>query len=147
MANNFGGTTPQFGMNPGAITNAGWNNIPMTNPSLSIMAANSRNFSEQYPLAPNATMVFLNYNQKKMWIKTMHSNGLAYDFEEFNLLTDSDLIQYQQQVQNSMQQNQNEIKPNVAYVTADDYNALGIALTDLRKEFDALKKQFDEFVK
>lgn len=92
-------------------------------------------------------MVFINYNQKKLWIKTEHPNGLGYDFEDFNLLSNNDLAMYQQQVQNSMQQNQNGIKPNVAYVTADDYNALGIALTDLRKEFDALKKQFDEFVK
>lgn len=145
MANNFGGA--QYGMNPGNNI-SGWNNtIPITSPSLSIMPSNSREFSEQYPLAPNATMVFINYNQKKLWIKTEHPNGLGYDFEDFNLLSNNDLAMYQQQVQNSMQQNQNGIKPNVAYVTADDYNALGIALTDLRKEFDSLKKQFDEFVK
>lgn len=145
MANNFGGT--QYGMNPGNNV-SGWNNtIPAASPSLSIMPSNSREFSEQYPLAPNATMVFINYNQKKLWIKTEHPNGLGYDFEDFNLLSNNDLAMYQQQVQNSMQQNQNGIKPNVAYVTADDYNALGNALTDLRKEFDVLKKQFDEFVK
>lgn len=135
MATNFGGTTPQFGMNPGAITNAGWNNIPTTNPSLSIMASNSREFSEQYPLAPNATMVFLNYNQKKMWIKTMHSNGLAYDFEDFNLLTDNDLIQYQQQVHNSVQQNQNG-----NFVPRSEFE-------NLVTQFNNLQKQFDEFVK
>ena len=85
MANNFGGA--QYGMNPGNNV-SGWNNaIPAASPSLSIMPSNSREFSEQYPLAPNATMVFINYN------------------------------------------------------------VLGTALTDLRKEFEALKKQFDEFVK
>lgn len=146
--NNFGGTGPQFGINPAINTNS-WNPVPIpnNNPSLSIMASNTREFAEQYPLAPNATMVFINYNQKKIWIKTMHANGLSYDFEDFNMFSDNDLAIYQQQVQNSMQQNQNGIKPNVAYVTADDYNALGTALTDLRKEFEALKKQFDEFVK
>lgn len=129
MANNFGGA--QYGMNPGNNV-SGWNNaIPTTSPSLSIMPSNSREFSEQYPLAPNATMVFINYNQKKLWIKTEHPNGLGYDFEDFNLLSNNDLAVYQQ-VQNSMQQNQNGFD-TTNFVT--------------REEFDKLKKSFEEFIK
>ena len=136
-SNNFGGTTPQFGMNPGINTNS-WSpmpTIPNTNPSLSIMASNTREFAEQYPLAPNATMVFINYNQKKIWIKTMHTNGLSYDFEDFNMLSDNDLAQYQQQVQNSVQQIQNG-----NFVQRVEFD-------NLMSQFQALQKQFDEFVK
>ena len=104
--NNFGGNP--FGGNPGMTNSFGpVQPMPISNPSLSIMASNTREFAEQYPLAPNATMVFINYNQKKIWIKTMHANGLSYDFEDFNMLSDNDLAQYQQQVQNSVQQIQN----------------------------------------
>ena len=131
--NNFGGTAPQFGINPGINTNS-WNPVPIpnNNPSLSIMASNTREFAEQYPLAPNTTMVFINYNQKKIWIKTMHANGLSYDFEDFNMLSNNDLAMYQQQVQNSMQQNQNGFD-TTNFVT--------------REEFDKLKKSFEEFIK
>lgn len=131
--NNFGGTAPQFGINPGINTNS-WNPVPIpnNNPSLSIMASNTREFAEQFPLAPNATMVFINYNQKKIWIKTMHANGLSYDFEDFNMLSNNDLVQYQQQVQNSMQQNQNGFD-TTNFVT--------------KEEFDKLKKSFEEFIK
>lgn len=135
--NNFGGTTPQFGMNPGMNTNS-WSpmpTIPSNNPSLSIMASNTREFAEQYPLAPNATMVFINYNQKKIWIKTMHANGLSYDFEDFNMLSDNDLAQYQQQVQNSVQQIQNG-----NFVQRTEFD-------NLMSQFKALQKQFEEFVK
>ena len=131
--NNFGGTAPQFGINPGINTNS-WNPVPIpnNNPSLSIMASNTREFAEQYPLAPNTTMVFINYNQKKIWIKTMHANGLSYDFEDFNMLSNNDLAMYQQQVQNSMQQNQNGFD-TTNFVT--------------KEEFDKLKKSFEEFIK
>jgi hypothetical protein len=139
MANNYGANGTTYGINPGSTGTWGGvtmpTTIPTNNSSLSIMPSNSREFSEQYPLAPNATMVFINYNQKKLWIKAMHANGLAYDFEDFNLLSNNDLMQYQQQVQNSFQQNQNG-----NFVSRDEYNSLC-------NSFDALKKQFEDFIK
>lgn len=133
--NNFGGSP--FGGNPGMTTNSFGpvQPMPISNPSLSIMASNTREFAEQYPLAPNATMVFINYNQKKIWIKTMHANGLSYDFEDFNMLSDNDFAQYQQQVQNSVQQIQNG-----NFVQRVEFD-------NLISQFQALQKQFDEFIK
>lgn len=133
--NNFGGSP--FGINQAPNTNS-WTpmpTIPNNNPSLSIMASNTREFAEQYPLAPNATMVFINYNQKKIWIKTMHANGLSYDFEDFNMLSDNDLAQYQQQVQNSVQQIQNG-----NFVQRSEFDTL-------MSQFQALQKQFEDFIK
>lgn len=133
--NNFGGSP--FGINTAPNTNS-WTpmpTIPNNNPSLSIMASNTREFAEQYPLAPNATMVFINYNQKKIWIKTMHANGLSYDFEDFNMLSDNDLAQYQQRVQNSVRQIQNE-----NFVQRAEFDTL-------MSQFQALQKQFEDFIK
>ena len=132
MAGNFMSNGPQYGSTQ--MTNSGMNFPTTTVPSLMIMPSNSRQFAEQYPVAPNVTMVFINYNQKKLWIKTMHSNSLAYDFEEFNLLNDNDIVALQQQVANQSAQNQN------GFVPRQEFESLTASVA-------ALQKQLEEFIK
>lgn len=132
MAGNFMSNGPQYGSTQ--MANSGMNFQTTTVPSLMIMPSNSRQFAEQYPVAPNVTMVFINYNQKKLWIKTMHSNSLAYDFEEFNLLNDNDIVTLQQQVANQSAQNQN------GFVPRQEFESLTASVA-------ALRKQLEEFIK
>ena len=88
----------------------------------------SRENVEVYPVPANSTAVFINYSGRKLWIKTEHANGLAHDIEEMILFTPSELQQYTQQLQNK-----NPPAPKAEYVSKED--------------FEALKKQFEEFIK
>lgn len=127
---NYGGGMPQsfpqmtnYGMTP-----------TQGNPNGNILVytASSREMAEQHQLAANTTAVFLNYSGRKMWIKTEHANGLAYDMEEFILFLPTELQQYVQQIQSQVQ-SQQPIQSGVEYVP--------------RSEFEELKKQFEEFIK
>lgn len=107
-------------------------NAPIGGQSLLIMPASSRQFAEQYPLAPNVTMVFINYNQRKLWIKTQSANGLGYGIEDFNLVSDEALQQYLQPQEASQIQN--------GFVTQQEFSALTTAVSELRSQIDELLK-------
>lgn len=127
---NYSGGMPQsfpqmtnYGMTP---TQGNPNN------NILVYTASSREMAEQHQLAASTTAVYLNYSGRKMWIKTEHANGLAYDMEEFILFLPMELQQYVQQIQ-SQAQSQQPTQPGVEYVP--------------RSEFEELKKQFEEFIK
>ena len=111
--------------------NIGINNTQYVNPPsqlLQVVPISNREAVEQFPVAPSSTVVFMNYNNRKLWIKTEHMNGLSYDIEDFNMLSDQDLQNFQNQTQQQIQQNQ-----NANFVT--------------REEFDKLKASIDELLK
>lgn len=131
MANNyvFPGQTQ-----PASYSVGNTNTQPMnTNPTqqlLQVIPISTREAVEQFPMAPSSTIVFMNYNARKLWIRSQHYNGLSYDIDEFNMLTNQDLQSFQAQVQNQTPQNQNG---SADYVT--------------REEFDKLKASFEELMK
>ena len=119
--NGFGGPIPQTGYG----TQIQPNGIP-------VYSMQDRNGAEQYAIPPGSTAIFMNYNGRKFWMKTMHPNGLSYDFEELIFFTQNELQQYNQQIAQQAQQ-QTLTTQAVDYVS--------------RTEFEALKKQFEEFIK
>ena len=133
MANNyvFPGQTQ-----PASYPVGNTNTQPMnTNPTqqlLQVIPISTREAVEQFPMAPNSTIVFMNYNARKLWIRSQHYNGLSYDIEDFNMLTNQDLQNFQAQAQNQVQGQQNQ-NGSADYVT--------------REEFDKLKASFEELMK
>lgn len=129
MANNyvFPGQTQ-----PASYPVGSTNNQPMntntTQQLLQVIPISTREAVEQFPMAPSSTIVFMNYNARKLWIRSQHYNGLSYDIEEFTMLTNQDLQNFQAQAQ----QNQNSFD-TTNFVT--------------KEEFDKLKKSFEEFIK
>ena len=118
----MGSSIPQAGYGPQLQPNG----IP-------VYSMQTREGAEQYPLQPGSTAIFMNYNGRKFWMKTQHQNGLAYDFEELIFFTPNELQQYNQQIVQQAQQ-----QPDVAQMPADYVS---------RKEFEELKRQFDELMK
>lgn len=126
MANMFGGSQQNgYGSSYGMQSSG----IPVYN-----MA--TKEGAEQYLIPAGTTAMFMNYNARKLWMKTMHQNGLSYDFEDLTFFTNAELQQYTQQIQkqtlDSQTSNQNPVKTE-EFVS--------------RREFDELKKQFEEFIK
>jgi hypothetical protein len=108
MAFNFGtnnNTIPAFN---------GFNNNMFTTqqqlqPSnLKTFSTNNRDYAENFPMSPGETAVFMNYNGRRLYIKTQNQNGLSYEMEEMIILKPEEFQQLQQAaVQNNIQQNQN----------------------------------------
>lgn len=123
-------------MQPASYHVGNTNTQPMnTNPTqqlLQVIPISTREAVEQFPMAPNSTIVFMNYNARKLWIRSQHYNGLSYDIEDFNMLTNQDLQNFQAQAQNQVQVQQNQ-NGSADYVT--------------REEFDKLKASFEELMK
>lgn len=101
--------------------------------SIPVYPMQTREGAEQYPLPPGSTAIFMNYNGRKFWTKTMHPNGLTCDLDEMIFFTQNELQQYNQQIAQQVQQQTPVIPSNTDYVS--------------RKEFDELKKQFEELMK
>lgn len=124
MANNYGFPT----------TNNNWG-IPQTQPqpqsNVIVMNTTSREFAESYPMAPNSTIMFMNYNGRRLYIKTQHANGLSYDFEEMVMFTPMELQQYQNSMQHPQQiQNGN---PDELSIIKDRISKLESQLEELMK--------------
>ena len=126
MANMFGGS-PQNGY--GSSYNMQPSGIPVYN-----MA--TKEGAEQYPIPAGTTAMFMNYNARKLWMKTMHQNGLSYDFEDLTFFTNAELQQYTQQIQKQTLDSQTGSQ---SPVKTEEFVS--------RREFDELKKQFEEFIK
>lgn len=71
-------------------------------PYMQVIPMSTKEGAEQYPLAANTTAVFMNYNARKLWIKTEHPNGLSYDMEEFTMFNNQELQNFQTQIQQSV---------------------------------------------
>lgn len=126
---------------------------PMQPNNLQVLSTNSREYAENYPVSPGHTIVFMNYNGRRLYIKTQNQNGLSYEMEEMVLLKPEEFQQIQQAaVQNNLQSQKQE--PNdaqVKYVPMEqygkDFNTMGGAIVELRDRFEKLEKEFEEFIK
>lgn len=123
MANNYGFPT----------TNNNWGIPQQQNfqPSnIQVISTSSREFAESYPVAPNNTIIFMNYNGRRLYIKTQHPNGLSYDFEEMVMFTPMELQQYQNSIQPQQIQNGN---PDELSLIKDRISKLESQLEELMK--------------
>jgi hypothetical protein len=135
---NIPNTTGMFGM-------------PTVQPNnLQVLSTTSREYAENYNVAPGHTIVFINYNGRRLYIKTQNQNGLSYEMEEMVILKPEEFQQIQQAaVQNNVQPQKQEATEK--YVSLDqygkDFNSMGGAIIELKDRFEKLEKQFEEFIK
>lgn len=96
-----------------------------TTPSIQVIPVTSREIVDSYPVAPGATVVFLNYKDRRLYIKDQSTNVFNCNIEEFILVKPEEYA------------NQNQ---NGKYVTEEMFTALCNTVQDLRR-------QFEEFIK
>ena len=160
MAFNFGtnnipstGNNMFGGFNNGTLNTGMFGTQTVQPNNLQVLSTTSREFAENYNVAPGHTIVFINYNGRRLYIKTQNQNGLSYEMEEMVLLKPEEFQQMQQAaVQNNLQmQKQDSNLEAPKYVSMDqygkDFNTMGGAIVELRDRFDKLEKQFEEFIK
>ena len=147
--NMFGGfNIPSTGNIPNTT---GMFGMPTVQPNnLQVLSTTSREYAENYNVAPGHTIVFINYNGRRLYIKTQNQNGLSYEMEEMVLLKPEEFQQIQQAaVQNNLQPQKQEAAEK--YVSFDqygkDFNSIGGAIIELKDRFEKLEKQFEEFIK
>jgi hypothetical protein len=147
--NMFGGfNIPSTGNMPNTT---GMFGMPTVQPNnLQVLSTTSREYAENYNVAPGHTIVFINYNGRRLYIKTQNQNGLSYEMEEMVILKPEEFQQIQQAaVQNNLQSQKQEIPEK--YVSLDqygkDFNSIGGAIIELKDRFEKLEKQFEEFIK
>ena len=147
--NMFGGfNIPSTGNIPNTT---GMFGMPTVQPNnLQVLSTTSREYAENYNVAPGHTIVFINYNGRRLYIKTQNQNGLSYEMEEMVLLKPEEFQQIQQAaVQNNLQPQKQEAGEK--YVSLDqygkDFNSVGAAIIELKDRFEKLEKQFEEFIK
>lgn len=147
--NMFGGfNIPSTGNIPNTT---GMFGMPTVQPNnLQVLSTTSREYAENYNVAPGHTIVFINYNGRRLYIKTQNQNGLSYEMEEMVLLKPEEFQQIQQAaVQNNLQPQKQEATEK--YVSFDqygkDFNSIGGAIIELKDRFEKLEKQFEEFIK
>lgn len=147
--NMFGGfNIPSTGNMPNTT---GMFGMPTVQPNnLQVLSTTSREYAENYNVAPGHTIVFINYNGRRLYIKTQNQNGLSYEMEEMVLLKPEEFQQIQQAaVQNNLQPQKQEATEK--YVSFDqygkDFNSIGGAIIELKDRFEKLEKQFEEFIK
>lgn len=147
--NMFGGfNVPSTGNMPNTT---GMFGMPTVQPNnLQVLSTTSREYAENYNVAPGHTIVFINYNGRRLYIKTQNQNGLSYEMEEMVLLKPEEFQQIQQAaVQNNLQPQKQEATEK--YVSFDqygkDFNSIGGAIIELKDRFEKLEKQFEEFIK
>ena len=121
-------------------------------PNLQVLSTTSREHAENYNVAPGHTIVFINYNGRRLYIKTQNQNGLSYEMEEMVILKPEEFQQIQQAaVQNNIQPQKQEATEPEKYVSLDqygkDFNSMGGAIIELKDRFEKLEKQFEEFIK
>jgi hypothetical protein len=135
----------------GNMPNTGMFGMPTVQPNnLQVLSTTSREFAENYNVAPGHTIVFINYNGRRLYIKTQNQNGLSYEMEEMIILKPEEFQQIQQAaVQNNVQSQKQEAAEK--YVSLDqygkDFNSIGGAIIELKDRFEKLDKQFEEFIK
>lgn len=164
MAFNFGtNNSPSTGNNnmfggfnipsTGNMPNTGMFGMPTVQPNnLQVLSTTSREYAENYNVAPGHTIVFINYNGRRLYIKTQNQNGLSYEMEEMVMLKPEEFQQIQQAaVQNNIQPQKQEPTEPEKYVSLDqygkDFNSMGGAIIELKDRFEKLEKQFEEFIK
>ena len=154
MAFNFGtNNSPSTGTNN---MFSGFNNVPNTSMfgmptvqpnNLQVLSTTSREFAENYNVAPGHTVVFINYNGRRLYIKTQNQNGLSYEMEEMVILKPEEFQQIQQAaIQSNLHPQKQEPEESEKYVSLD-FNSMGGAIIELKDQFEKLKKQFEEFIK
>lgn len=132
MAFNFGtnngpttGNNNMFGgfniPSTGNMPNTGMFGMPTVQPNnLQVLSTTSREYAENYNVAPGHTIVFINYNGRRLYIKTQNQNGLSYEMEEMIILKPEEFQQIQQAaVQNNIQPQKQEATEK--YVSFDQY--------------------------
>ena len=159
MAFNFGtNNSPSTGNNMfggfnNTVPNTGMFGMPTVQPNnLQVLSTTSREFAENYNVAPGHTIVFINYNGRRLYIKTQNQNSLSYEMEEMVILKPEEFQQIQQAaIQNSIQPQKQEQAEPEKYVSFDqygkDFNSIGGAIIELKDRFEKLEKQFEEFIK
>lgn len=99
-----------------------------------VVPISDENGAINYPVAPNNTVLLMNFNQNRFWLKTQHQNGLSYDLQGFYFMTPEQL----QQMTSAQQNNQLQAPQQPAF---DPSNFVP------RAEFEELKKMIEEFMK
>ena len=129
MPNIFGGNQG-YGGNQNFGQNFGEQQYPQNiQPNdIRVYSMPTREGAEQYPVPAGRTAIFMNYNSRRFWIKTQNPNGLSYDLQDMIFFTPEELQNYTEQIKAAPQASQ-----------ATEYAT--------KKEFDELKKQFEEFIK
>lgn len=147
--NMFGGfNIPSTGNMPNTT---GMFGMPTVQPNnLQVLSTTSREYAENYNVAPGHTIVFINYNGRRLYIKTQNQNGLSYEMEEMVILKPEEFQQIQQAaIQNNIQPQKQEDAEK--YVSLDqygkDFNSMGGAIIELKDRFEKLEKQFEDFIK
>ena len=130
MPNNIFGGNQGYSTSQGFSQNFGGQQYPQNiQPNdIRVYSMNTREGAEQYPVPVGSTAIFMNYNGRKFWIKTQNTNGLSYDLQEMIFFTPEELQNYTEQIKATPQASQ-----------ATEYAT--------KKEFDELKRQFEEFIK
>lgn len=132
------------------VPNTGMFGMPTVQPNnLQVLSTTSREYAENYNVAPGHTIVFINYNGRRLYIKTQNQNGLSYEMEEMVILKPEEF--QQAAVQNNIQPQKQESTEPEKYVSLDqygkDFNSMGGAIIELKDRFEKLEKQFEEFIK
>lgn len=158
MAFNFGtnngpstGNNMFGGFNNGTLNTGMFGTQTVQPNNLQVLSTTSREFAENYNVSPGHTIVFINYNGRRLYIKTQNQNGLSYEMEELIILRPEEFQQLQQQALTNQAQRPEQqthlAKEGASYVPRNEYNMFLEKYNALAESFEDLKQRFEEFIK
>ena len=126
--NNYYGYNGNYGYNgtpvPPPIYGYQNNNQNQSNEMI-VVGVQGEEGVKQYPVAAGLSVLLMDYNAKKFWIKTNSSNGLNISIEEYTF----------EKVQNEEKDNRSD-----NYVTKEEFKELKDSMSDVKKMLDDLTK-------